>query len=500
MVERIVEAFRERGRRLPGTPRRRSASSGPGRDPADYEQVNDIVDVWFESGSTHAFTLEDRQLPWPADLYLEGSDQHRGWFHSSLLEAVGTRGRAPFKAVLTHGFVLDEQGRKMSKSLGNVIAPQQVWDKYGADILRLWVMMSDTAEDLRIGPEILKQQAELYRRLRNTLRWLLGSLDGFSEAERVAEAEMPELERWVLHRLAELDARVRARRAPRTTGPACIRPCTAFCAVDLSAFYFDIRKDAVYCDRPDSLRRRAARTVLDHLHRCLATWLAPVLVFTAEEAWVARFGEAASVHLEDFPAVPVPLAGRGSGAAVGGNPGSSAGHHRRRRACPPQRGHRLVAGDAGRACRARRAIACSTKPNGRRLPSFPRSASSTAPRMRGRRRRSSAPRGANAPAAGRCWRRSARTATIRRSAAAAWTRSNPASFARHEPHYPGRRSLRPSPRGRDREAGSKAPVPCPASPVPPSPCSCWPPTREQGLDRARAAPARDAAACGSCRC
>jgi isoleucyl-tRNA synthetase len=276
---------------------------GPGRDPADYEQVRDIVDVWFESGSTHAFTLEDRHLPWPADLYLEGSDQHRGWFHSSLLESVGTRGRAPFRAVLTHGFVLDEQGRKMSKSLGNVVAPQEVWNKYGSDILRLWVMISDTAEDLRIGPEILKQQAELYRRLRNTLRWILGSLDGFAPAEHLPEAEMPELERWVLHRLAELDARVRyGVRTHDWTGV--YTAIHSFCATDLSAFYFDIRKDALYCDRPDSIRRRAARTVLDHLHRCLATWLAPVLVFTAEEAWVARFGDETSVHLQDFFDVP----------------------------------------------------------------------------------------------------------------------------------------------------------------------------------------------------
>ena len=302
VVARIVAAFREEGADAwYASPPERFL--GPGRDPADYEQVKDIVDVWFESGSTHAFTLEDRHLPWPADLYLEGSDQHRGWFHSSLLESVGTRGRAPFNAVLTHGFVLDEQGRKMSKSFGNVTAPQEVCDKYGADILRLWVMMSDTAEDLRIGPEILKQQAELYRRLRNTLRWLLGSLDGFTPAEHLPEAEMPELERWVLHRLWELDARVRAGVATHDwTG---IYPAIhGFCATDLSAFYFDIRKDAIYCDRPDSLRRRAARTVLDHLHRCLAAWLAPVLVFTAEEAWIARFGEATSVHLQDFPDIP----------------------------------------------------------------------------------------------------------------------------------------------------------------------------------------------------
>ena len=302
VVARIVEAFREEGADAwyAAPPER---FLGPGRDPADYEQVKDIVDVWFESGSTHAFTLEDRHLPWPADLYLEGSDQHRGWFHSSLLESVGTRGRAPFKAVLTHGFVLDEQGRKMSKSMGNVIAPQEVCDKYGADILRLWVMMSDTADDLRIGPEILKQQAELYRRLRNTLRWLLGSLAGFSNAERLPEAEMPELERWVLHRLAELDARVRY--GVQTYDWTGVYPALhTFCSTDLSAFYFDIRKDAIYCGRPDDIRRRAARTVLDHLHRCLTTWLAPVLVFTAEEAWVARFGEETSVHLQDFPDIP----------------------------------------------------------------------------------------------------------------------------------------------------------------------------------------------------
>ena len=191
----------------------------------------------------------------------------------------------------------------MSKSLGNVVAPEAVEKQYGADILRLWVMMSDTTEDLRIGAEILKQEAELYRRLRNTLRWLLGALDGFSETERVAATDMPELERWVLHRLTELDGRIRAAVASYDwTG---VYPeLHNFCATDLSAFYFDIRKDALYCDRPDSLRRRAARTVLDHLHRCLTTWLAPVLCFTAEEAWCARFGEADSVHLQLFPTLP----------------------------------------------------------------------------------------------------------------------------------------------------------------------------------------------------
>ncbi len=302
VIDRIVAAFAEEGADAwYSSPPERFL--GPGRDPAGYEQVKDIVDVWFESGSTHAFVLEARGLPWPADLYLEGSDQHRGWFHSSLLESVGTRGRAPFKAVLTHGFVLDEQGRKMSKSLGNVVAPEDVMKTYGADILRLWVMNSDVTEDLRIGPDILKQQAELYRRLRNTLRWILGSLAGFSTAEHLPQSEMPELECWVLHRLTELDARVR--RAAETYEWTGVYPeLHAFCANDLSAFYFDIRKDSVYCDRPDSLRRRAARTVLDHLHRCLCTWLAPVLCFTAEEAWAARFGEEISVHLQTWPELP----------------------------------------------------------------------------------------------------------------------------------------------------------------------------------------------------
>ncbi len=305
VMERIVAAFREEGADAWYRPGAAARFLGPERKPEDYEQVMDIVDVWFESGSTHAFVLPDHGLPFPADLYLEGSDQHRGWFHSSLLESVGTNGVAPFKAVLTHGFVLDEQGRKMSKSLGNVTAPQEVMKQYGADILRLWVMNADTTEDLRIGPEILKQQAELYRRIRNTLRWLLGNLDGFDEAtETVPYAELPELERWVLHRLTELDARVRKAVVDHDwTG---VYPeIHNFCATDLSAFYFDVRKDSLYCDAAGSLRRRAARTVIDVLHRCLTAWLAPVLVFTAEEAWLARFGEAdGSIHLTDFPFVP----------------------------------------------------------------------------------------------------------------------------------------------------------------------------------------------------
>ncbi|WP_027285429.1 isoleucine--tRNA ligase [Rubritepida flocculans] len=305
VMARIVEAFRREGADAWYQPGAAARFLGNGRNPADYEQVMDIVDVWFESGSTHAFVLGPRNLPFPADLYLEGSDQHRGWFQSSLLESVGTRGVAPFKAVLTHGFTLDEQGRKMSKSLGNVTAPQEVIAAYGADILRLWVMNTDITEDQRIGKNILEQQAELYRRIRNTLRWLLGSLADFdAAAETPPYAELPELERWVLHRLTELDQRIRGAVASHDwTG---VMPeIHGFCATDLSAFYFDIRKDSLYCDAKDSPRRRACRTVLDRLHRCLAIWLAPMLPFTAEEAWLARFGEGAeSVHLQLFPELP----------------------------------------------------------------------------------------------------------------------------------------------------------------------------------------------------
>jgi isoleucyl-tRNA synthetase len=308
VFDRIATAFEQDG-----------ADAWYSRDPQDFlgnayradefEQVRDIVDVWFESGSTHAFVLEQRpELKWPADLYLEGSDQHRGWFHSSLLESSGTRGRAPYDTVLTHGFVLDEQGRKMSKSLGNVVAPQEISDKFGADILRLWVINSDYSEDLRIGQEIIKTQADLYRRLRNTLRYLLGALADYSVEERIEPAQMPELERWVLHRLWELDALVREK-IEAYDFHALFVALHNFCAVELSAFYFDVRKDSLYCDRPDSVRRRSVRTVMEHLFSTLTAWLAPILCFTAEEAWLARpdglgLGDEASVHLRLFPAIP----------------------------------------------------------------------------------------------------------------------------------------------------------------------------------------------------
>ncbi len=282
-----------------------------------WKKVDDILDVWFNSGSTHAFVLEDpkhfptlagirRKMDGGKDtvMYLEGSDQHRGWFHSSLLESCGTRGRAPFDVVLTHGFVLAEDGRKMSKSLGNVTAPQDVIKQSGADILRMWVCASDYADDLRIGPEILKTTADTYRKLRNTVRWMLGSLAHFHEDERVAIEHMPELERLMLHRLVELDAVVRQSYADFDY-KRIFATLSAFMTSDLSAFYFDIRKDALYCDPYSSKTRKASLTVIDHLFRCTVTWLAPMLCFTAEETWLSRYGESAkSIHLETFPEVP----------------------------------------------------------------------------------------------------------------------------------------------------------------------------------------------------
>ena len=277
-------------------------------DAAEYEQVTDILDVWFDSGSSHAFVVENPiNADWPkkerADLYLEGSDQHRGWFQSSLLESCGTRGRAPYDAVLTHGFVLDEQGRKMSKSLGNSIAPQKVTEQNGAEILRLWVASSDFTEDLRIGPEIIKASVDSYRRLRNTIRFMLANLSGFDEHERIAVARMPELERFMLARLAELDKDVRAYYESHDFTRV-FSTLFNFATNDLSALYFDIRKDALYCDAKASTRRRAARTVLDALFTHLVTWMAPMLAFTMEEAWTTRFGMNESVHLHRFLQTP----------------------------------------------------------------------------------------------------------------------------------------------------------------------------------------------------
>ncbi|AHM04137.1 Isoleucyl-tRNA synthetase [Roseibacterium elongatum DSM 19469] len=303
---RVLEAFENEGADAWYKPGAKARFLGNEHDPDQYEQVFDILDVWFDSGSTHAFVLRDREdgsEDGIADLYLEGTDQHRGWFHSSMLQACGTIGRAPYRGVLTHGFTLDEKGMKMSKSVGNTVAPQEVIDQYGADILRLWVAQSDYTADLRIGPEILKGVADSYRRLRNTMRFMLGSLADFTEADRVDPADMPELERWVLHRLAELDENVR-KGYDAYDYPGVFNAVFQFATSDLSAFYFDIRKDALYCDG-DTARRRAARTVLDILFHRLTTWLAPILVFTMEEVWLERFpGDDSSVHLQDIPATP----------------------------------------------------------------------------------------------------------------------------------------------------------------------------------------------------
>jgi isoleucyl-tRNA synthetase len=312
---RIVEAFEAEGADAWYKPGARERFLGKLANEG-WQKVDDILDVWFDSGSTHAFVLEDpRHFPSLAHIkrkadggnetvmYLEGSDQHRGWFQSSLLESCGTRGRAPFDVVLTHGFVLDETGRKMSKSLGNVTAPQDVMKQSGADILRMWVCAADYADDLRIGPEILKTTVDTYRKLRNTLRWMLGNLAHFHPKDRVAVTAMPELEQLMLHRLAELDPLVRQAYADFDY-KRIFAGLSAFMTVDLSAFYFDIRKDALYCDPYSSVTRKACLTVLDHVFRATVTWLAPMLCFTAEEAWLARDPASTSVHLEPFAEVP----------------------------------------------------------------------------------------------------------------------------------------------------------------------------------------------------
>jgi isoleucyl-tRNA synthetase len=274
-------------------------------NPSEWKQVTDILDVWFDSGSTHAFVLENRKdLAWPASLYLEGSDQHRGWFHSSLLESCGTRGRAPYDAVLTHGFILNEKGEKMSKSEGNAASPQAVTKQFGAEILRLWVASSDYSADLRFGPTILQSAVDAYRKLRNTLRFMLGTLAHYEPSLRVSYADMPELEHYILHRLAELDGVVR-RAYDNFDFKRVFSTLFNFCTVELSSLYFDIRKDALYCEAYSSVKRRACLTVLDDLFTYLTAWLSPILCFTTEEAYLSRFPEASdSVHLELAPEVP----------------------------------------------------------------------------------------------------------------------------------------------------------------------------------------------------
>jgi isoleucyl-tRNA synthetase len=312
--QRIVEAFMNEGADAWYAVGARERFLGPQLSAQGWQKVDDILDVWFDSGSTHAFVLEDRQnFPQLGNIvrkidggddtvmYLEGSDQHRGWFHSSLLESSGTRGRAPYDIVLTHGFVLDENGRPMSKSVGNVVAPQTVIKDSGADILRLWVCAADYADDLRLGGEILKTTVDTYRKLRNTIRWMLGTLHHFRPGDEAAFAEMPELERLMLHQLAGQDAIVRGAYADFDYKTV-VASLAAFMNTELSAFYFDIRKDTLYCDPPSSPARKAALTAIDMICDAILKWLAPVLSFTTEEAWrLYRPDAEPSVHLAPFP-------------------------------------------------------------------------------------------------------------------------------------------------------------------------------------------------------
>ncbi len=313
---RIADAYEKEGADAWFAQGAKERFLGANHDADAYDKIDDLVEVWFDSGSTHAFVLEDpkhfpglagirRTVDGGADtvMYLEGSDQHRGWFQSSLLESCGTRGRAPFDVVLTHGFTLDESGRKMSKSLGNQTFPQDVIRVSGADILRLWVASVDYTDDQRIGPEILKAVSDNYRKLRNTIRWMLGTLAHREEGESVGHASMAGLERLMLHKLAELDLKVREA-YDNFDFARVVAALTAFMNSDLSAFYFDIRKDALYCDAPSSVRRRGALEAIEHIFRAVTIWLAPVLVFTTEEAWAAREPMRRSIHLEQFPAIP----------------------------------------------------------------------------------------------------------------------------------------------------------------------------------------------------
>jgi isoleucyl-tRNA synthetase len=309
---RIMEAFKTEGADAWFADGAKERFLGADFNASEWTKVDDILDVWFDSGCTHAFCLEKRDDLSPKRkvdggedyvLYLEGSDQHRGWFHSSLLESCGTRGRAPYDAVLTHGFTMAEDGRKMSKSLGNQTFPQDVIKQYGADILRLWVASGDYADDQRIGAEILKTNADAYRKMRNTLRWMLGSLAHY-QGDEVAVSDMPELERLMLHRLAELDDVVR-KGYDAFDFKRVFSHVFNFMTVDLSAFYFDIRKDALYCDPKSSVRRKASLAVIERVFSAVVTWLAPIMPFTMEETWASRYGEdAGSVHLQQFPAIP----------------------------------------------------------------------------------------------------------------------------------------------------------------------------------------------------
>ena len=276
----------------------------------EYDKLSDIVEVWFDSGSTHSFVLEKREdLKWPASMYLEGSDQHRGWFHSSLLESCGTRGVAPFESILSHGFVVDGKGLKMSKSLGNVIAPEDILKKYGADILRIWVASSNYAEDLRIDHSILDQHADSYRKIRNTFRYLLGNLnDHFKEIdlEKINLAELPELEQFMLHKIYSLNTKFE-NYFKNYDFHNLYKDLLNFCTVDLSSFYFDIRKDCLYCDPIDSKKRESTKILLNVILNSLLKWFAPILSFTTEEIYQLINNEKKSIHLEKFLKFPKKL-------------------------------------------------------------------------------------------------------------------------------------------------------------------------------------------------
>ena len=275
----------------------------------DYEQVKDIVEVWFDSGSTHSYVLDKRpELTWPANLYLEGSDQHRGWFHSSLLESCGTKGTAPFQNILCHGFVVDGKGQKMSKSLGNVVMPEEVIKNFGADILRLWVVASDYSEDLKIDKAILNQHAESYRKIRNTLRFLLGNLNDKllnEDFSKIEYSKLSSLEKYILTQIYDFDLRFRDYIETYNFHKIYVELLN-FCTLDLSAFYFDIKKDILYCDSENSQRRNNCLEVLNVLINFLLKWFSPILVFTSEEAYqVIKNKNYKSIHLQDFPAIPL---------------------------------------------------------------------------------------------------------------------------------------------------------------------------------------------------
>ena len=275
---------------------------GKNYDKNDFFQIKDVIEVWFDSGTSHKYVLEDRKdLEWPADLYLEGSDQHRGWFHSSLLQSCGTRNKAPFKNILSHGFVVDGKGKKMSKSEGNVISPNEIIDKYGTDILRLWAVASDYFEDIKIDENIIKSQVDSYRRIRNTFRFLIGNLKNYKDKEKINYEKLPDLEKYILYRIWEVDNMIKTS-INSNNYHKIYKELLIFCSNDLSSFYFDIRKDCLYCDEEESDKRKACRSTLKIIFNFLTSWFAPILCFTSEEAWLSdNFKNKESIHLQEFP-------------------------------------------------------------------------------------------------------------------------------------------------------------------------------------------------------